>query len=589
MSQAIWLRRILEDMGEKQDEPTKINCDNKSAIAMAKNPVHHSRTKHIAIKYHFIREAEATKEIKLDYCRTEDQIADIFTKALPRPRFEELRAMLGVIEICIKEDLKQFSKITNYQLSSNQLPTVLYSALGRGHLVSMVELGKLILTHHPSLSITILFLTPPPNQDTPTSPTAFTCDATAKYIAAITAATPSITFHRIPQISIPIALPPMALTFELCRATTHHLRRILNSISQTSNLKAIVLDFMNYSAARVTNTRQIPTYFYYTLGASTLAVLLYQTIFHENYTKSLKDLKMHVEIPGLPKIHTDDMPDGANDRENEDYRVSVDIATCMRGSYGVIVNTCEAMGERVVEAFSKGLMEGTTPKVFCIGPVIASAPCRKDDNECLSWLDSQPSQSVLFLSFRSMGRFSRKQLREIAIGLEQSEQRFLWVVRSEYEDGDSVEPLSLDELLPKGFLERTKEKGMVVRDWAPQAAILSHDSVGGFVTHCGWNLVLEAVCEGVPMVAWPLYAEQRLNRVVLVEEMKVGLAVKQNKDGLVSSTELGDRVKELMDSDRGKEIKQKIFKMKISATEAMTEGGSSVVALNRLVEIWKEH
>ena len=103
-SQAIWLRRILEDMGEKQDKPTKINCDNKSAIAMAKNPVHHSRTKHIAIKYHFIREAEATKEIKLDYCRTEDQIADIFTKALPRPRFEELRAMLGVTEICIKEE-----------------------------------------------------------------------------------------------------------------------------------------------------------------------------------------------------------------------------------------------------------------------------------------------------------------------------------------------------------------------------------------------------------------------------------------------------------------------------------------------------
>ena len=103
-SQAIWLRRILEDMGEKQDEPTKINCDNKSAIAMAKNPVHHSRTKHIAIKYHFIREVEATKEIKLDYCRTEDQITDIFTKALSRPRFEELRAMLGVTEIFIKEE-----------------------------------------------------------------------------------------------------------------------------------------------------------------------------------------------------------------------------------------------------------------------------------------------------------------------------------------------------------------------------------------------------------------------------------------------------------------------------------------------------
>ena len=89
-SQAIWLCRILEDMGEKQDEPTKINYDNKLAIAMAKNPVHHSTTKHIAIKYHFIKEAKATKEIKLDYCRTEDQITNIFMKALPRPRFKEL-------------------------------------------------------------------------------------------------------------------------------------------------------------------------------------------------------------------------------------------------------------------------------------------------------------------------------------------------------------------------------------------------------------------------------------------------------------------------------------------------------------------
>nr|UNO36935.1 UGT1 [Pueraria montana var. thomsonii] len=466
---------------------------------------------------------------------------------------------------------------------------VLYSALGRGHLVSMVELGKLILSHHPSLSITILFLTPPPNQDTPTSPTAFTCDATAKYIAAVTAATPSITFHRIPQISIPTVLPPMALTFELCRATGHHLRRILNSISQTSNLKAIVLDFINYSATRVTNALRIPTYFYYTSGASTLAVFLYQTVFHENNTKSLKDLNMHLFIPGLPKIHTDDLPDPAKDRENEGYGAFVDIATCMRGSSGILVNSFEAIEGRVVEAFNEGLMEGTTPPVFCIGPVISSAPCRADDNECLSWLDSQPSQSVVFLSFGSMGRFSRTQLREIAIGLEKSEQRFLWVVRSEFEEGDSGEPPSLDELLSEGFLERTKGKGMVVRDWAPQAAILSHDSVGGFVTHCGWNSVLEAVCEGVPMVAWPLYAEQRLNRVILVEEMKVGLGVKENKDGLVSSTELGDRVKELMDSDRGKEIRQGIFKMKISATEAMAEGGSSVVALNRLVENWREH
>jgi len=105
-SQAIWLRRILKDMGEKQSGPTTINCDNKSTIAMTKNPVHHSRTKHIAIKYHFIREAETNMKIQLEYCPTEDQIVDIFTKALPRLRFELLRAMLGVTKFASRRSIK---------------------------------------------------------------------------------------------------------------------------------------------------------------------------------------------------------------------------------------------------------------------------------------------------------------------------------------------------------------------------------------------------------------------------------------------------------------------------------------------------
>ncbi|KAK4386396.1 Retrovirus-related Pol polyprotein from transposon RE2 [Sesamum angolense] len=95
-NQAIWLRRILEDIGEKQDEPTTIYCDNKSAIAITKNPVQHSRTKHIDIKYHSLREATTRGEIELKYCSTEEQLADIFTKALPQNKFEELRMKIGV-------------------------------------------------------------------------------------------------------------------------------------------------------------------------------------------------------------------------------------------------------------------------------------------------------------------------------------------------------------------------------------------------------------------------------------------------------------------------------------------------------------
>jgi len=95
--QAIWLKRIVEDFGEKQGAIT-IHCDSKSAIAMAKNPIFHGKTKHITIKHHFIREAIEEEKVQLMFCKSNDQVADIFTKALPREKFQKLREALGVQE-----------------------------------------------------------------------------------------------------------------------------------------------------------------------------------------------------------------------------------------------------------------------------------------------------------------------------------------------------------------------------------------------------------------------------------------------------------------------------------------------------------
>lgn len=96
--QAIWIRRILDDLKQTQVEATTIYCDNQSTIAMTKNPVYHSRTRHIETRHHFIRELVAKGDIKLEHCCTEEQVADLFTKPLPPKKFMYLRELLGVGE-----------------------------------------------------------------------------------------------------------------------------------------------------------------------------------------------------------------------------------------------------------------------------------------------------------------------------------------------------------------------------------------------------------------------------------------------------------------------------------------------------------
>lgn len=124
---------------------------------------------------------------------------------------------------------------------------------------------------------------------------------------------------------------------------------------------------------------------------------------------------------------------------------------------------------------------------------------------CLRWLDAQLKNSVVFLSFGSEGNFSINQLREIAFGIEKSGHKFIWVVRN---PASNDQQKRYDALLPEGFLNWTKEQGIVVKSWAPQVEILHHESVGGFVSHCGWNSILEAITNVVPIICWPLFAER---------------------------------------------------------------------------------
>lgn len=292
-----------------------------------------------------------------------------------------------------------------------------------------------------------------------------------------------------------------------------------------------------------------------------------------------------------------DMPKPLLQRNDFSYQSFLNCSVIAPKTAGIIINTFEALEPRCIRAISDGLCvpDGPTPPIYPLGPLIVHDKAKATGHECLKWLDSQPGRSVVFLCFGSLGVFSKEQLHEIACGLERSGQRFLWVIRNPPSEKirnlavSSQEDPDLDTVLPEGFLDRTRERGMVVKKWAPQVAVLNHGSVGGFVTHCGWNSVLEAVSAGVPMVAWPLYAEQRFNRVVMVKDMKIALWMREEEGGLVQAEEVEERVKELMESERGELIRKRVGIAKDEAEAALREEGSSLAALAELTESWKRN
>jgi len=140
------------------------------------------------------------------------------------------------------------------------------------------------------------------------------------------------------------------------------------------------------------------------------------------------------------------------------------------------------------------------PKAYFSG----SAATANMSDPCLEWLDTQPESSVLYVSFGSVAVLSVAQIHELARGLEASGERFLLILRLPHNPDNRP-------LLPEGFEERMKGRGLVHIGWAPQLHVLSHRALGGFLTHCGWNSTLESICRGVPMLTWPIQADQPMN------------------------------------------------------------------------------
>ncbi|KAL0414120.1 UNVERIFIED_CONTAM: Hydroquinone glucosyltransferase [Sesamum radiatum] len=169
-------------------------------------------------------------------------------------------------------------------------------------------------------------------------------------------------------------------------------------------------------------------------------------------------------------------------------------------------------------------------------------------------------------------------------------ERFLW--KSPDEKASNAAFFSVQsvadplDFLPRGFLERTKKRGQVVSSWAPQNRVLAHRATGGFLTHCGWNSCLDGITNGVKLIAWPLFAEQRMNAALLTEGLKVSLRVEANENGIVDRKQIAGVVQKLIGGAEGKDIGNKMRVLKDAAAEAWSQTGSSKKALGELVHKW---
>ncbi|XP_009796092.1 zeatin O-glucosyltransferase-like [Nicotiana sylvestris] len=238
---------------------------------------------------------------------------------------------------------------------------------------------------------------------------------------------------------------------------------------------------------------------------------------------------------------------------------------------------------RVVEEMYLNLIEKTYVKDFkhwALGPFnpveipVPTPDTEKNRHYSLEWLDKQPENSVIFVSFGSTTSLSEDEIKELAKGLEQSEQRFVWVVR----DADKGDIFSGDVRkyqLPEGYEERVAERGIVIRDWAPQLDILGHVATGGFMSHCGWNSCMESISMGVPIAAWPMHSDQPRNAVLITKGLKIGISVREweKRNEVVPAETIENVVKTLIVWPEGEEMKKRATELKEAVKLSVMDGG----------------
>ncbi|KAF8007485.1 hypothetical protein BT93_K1490 [Corymbia citriodora subsp. variegata] len=463
---------------------------------------------------------------------------------------------------------------------------------GIGQLVPAVEVAKLLVQRNHRLSATIFIITLPFDNKITT------------YADSLAPSSSSID-GRIKFITLPEQKPASEGNFltSLIEIQKPHVRKAAAQFAHSESgpdgprLAAFVIGMFCTTMIDVANEFGVPTYVFYTSSAGALGLMLHlQTLrdVHNQDITELKDSDTELTVPScINPVPAKVLPSVVL---NRDWSTAIlDQFQRFKETKGILVNTFLELECHAVKSFANSEI----PLVYPVGPILdlkgdahVGSSHEQQREDLIIWLDDQPPASVVFLCFGSMGSFSEDQVREIACALEQCGYRFVWSLRCPPPKGKMGYPSDYanpEAALPDGFLERTATVGRVI-GWAPQVAVLAHPAVGGFVSHCGWNSVLESLWYGVPIATWPLYSEQQFNAFEMVRELGLSVEIRMDYrrdvradcEPVVCADEIERGLKSLMENSSEMEMRKKVKEMKAKSRMVTMEGGSSYSSLGQL-------
>ncbi|KAG7592614.1 UDP-glucuronosyl/UDP-glucosyltransferase [Arabidopsis thaliana x Arabidopsis arenosa] len=389
--------------------------------------------------------------------------------------------------------------------------------------------------------------------------------------------------------------PTVCMSIEKnCLAPFKELLLRINDRDDVPPVSCIVSDGVMSFTLDAAEELGVPEIIFWTNSACGFMTFLHFYLFIEKGLSPFKDesymSKEHLDtvidwIPSMKNLRLKDIPSYIRTTNRDNIMLNFLIREVERSkrASAIILNTFDELEHDVIQS-----MQSILPPVYSIGPLHllvkeeideASEIGRmglnlwREETECLDWLDTKTPNSVLFVNFGCITVMSAKQLEEFAWGLAASGKAFLWVIRPNLVAGEAM------VVLPPEFLTETIDRRMLV-SWCPQEKVLSHPVIGGFLTHCGWNSTLESLSGGVPMICWPCFSEQPTNCKFCCDEWGVGIEIGRD----VMREEVETVVRELMDGEKGKKLREKAEEWRRLAEEATKHKlGSSVMNFETLI------